>query len=125
MEFDIIFYRDLHGRSPVDEFLDDLRSRHTELYGLAERGIGKLKRRENHGEPLTKSIGDGLYELRAGRRETARVLWFFVAGARIVLVHGFMKKTNRIPEVHRAMAVSRKEDYLRRHPGARRESRYD
>lgn len=114
MEYEVVFYRDAHGRSPVDGFLDDLQRENTVLYELTRNGIRKLRDRTNHGQPLTKEVGDGLMELRVGRKDISRVLWFFTVGARIVLVHGFVKKSNKLPARDREIALRRKADYLSR-----------
>ena len=114
MEFELVLYEDSNGFKPVKEFLRRLRTENISLHKLVIDGIGKLQNRTNHGEPLTKYIGDDLYELRVGRKDTARVLWLFVAGAKIVLLSGFVKKTNEIPKNERTKALSRKADYLRR-----------
>ena len=115
MEYELIFYTDERGNSPIDQFLEDLGRSHPVLLQQARIGIGKLRHRNNHGFPLTKAIGDGLYELRVGGKDIVRVLWFFVAGARIVLVEAFVKKTADLPEVNRARALRRRADHLARH----------
>ena len=114
MEFEVVFYRDEHGNSPIDEFLDDLKQRQPMLHRETDAGIRKLRNRRAHGLPLTRAVGDGLYELRIGRRNIVRVLWFFMTGAKIVVVEAFVKKTDKIPEQHRRRALHRKENYLRR-----------
>lgn len=48
--------------------------------------------------PHSKSLGDGLFELRPhGREGIARALYCFVAGRRITVVHAFVKKTQATP----------------------------
>ena len=114
MEFEVVSYQDENGNSPVDEFLDDLSKTQPILYRQTQAGIGRLRYRGNHGFPLTKAIGDGLYELRVGGQDIARVLWFFVAGAKIVFVEAFVKKTSGIPDVNRKRALQRRDSYLKR-----------
>ena len=49
-------------------------------------------------EPLARHIEDKLWELRdTSRTNIYRVLYFFFTGRRIVLLHGFQKKTQRTP----------------------------
>ena len=114
MEFVVEFYEEENGESPVERFLDDLKRDQPRLYNLTLAGLKKLENSHNHGEPLTKSIGDDLYEARIGDKNIARILWFYAVNRRIVLLHGFCKKTNRIPPKHRRIALYRKADYLRR-----------
>ena len=52
----------------------------------------------NLGEPHTKAMGDGLFELRLkGAEGIARVFYCTPIGKRIVMLHSFVKKTDRTP----------------------------
>jgi phage-related protein len=52
----------------------------------------------NLGEPHTKAMGDGLFELRLkGAEGIARVFYCTLIGKRIVMLHGFVKKSDRTP----------------------------
>ena len=63
------------------------------------------------GMPLVRSLGEGLWESRSGlRTRIARILFFIHAGE-IVLVHGFIKKTQKTPPEDRALALKRKNAY--------------
>ncbi len=58
------------------------------------------------GEPHTKAIGQGLLELRLkGAEGIARVFYCTQVGRRIVMLHCFVKKSDRTPS--RALAVAR------------------
>ena len=49
-------------------------------------------------EPYSKPLGDGIFELRAKvGTDISRVLYFFYYEGRIVLTHGFVKKTKKTP----------------------------
>ena len=50
------------------------------------------------GEPHTKAMGDGLFEMRLkGAEGIARVLYCTLIGRRIVVLHSFIKKTDKTP----------------------------
>jgi phage-related protein len=52
----------------------------------------------NLGEPHTKAFGDGLFELRLkGAEGIARVFFCTLVGKRIVMLHSFIKKSDRTP----------------------------
>ncbi|AOR71503.1 hypothetical protein BBJ41_29005 [Burkholderia stabilis] len=52
----------------------------------------------NLGEPHTRSMGDGLYEMRLkGLEGIARVFYCAVVNRRIVMLHCFVKKTPKTP----------------------------
>ena len=52
----------------------------------------------NLGEPHTKAFGDGLFELRLkGAEGIARVFYCTLVGRRIVVLHSFVKKSQKTP----------------------------
>jgi phage-related protein len=67
-------------------------------------GLAKLRSRQYHREPLSKALGDGLFELRHVGKLNTRVLWFFAKNRRIVAVHGIRNKGQAIParDIHTA-----------------------
>ena len=97
MEFSIELYVTLDGRSPVLEFLEELRRRDPADHAAVLRGLVKLRDRRNHHAPLSKALSDGLFELRHVGKLNTRVLWFFMKGRRIVAVHGVRNKGQAIP----------------------------
>jgi phage-related protein len=49
--------------------------------------------------PHSRTLGDGLFELRPrGREGIGRALYCYVDGQRIVVLHAFIKKTQETPE---------------------------
>ena len=62
----------------------------------------------NLGEPHTKSMRDGLLELRLkGTEGIARVFYCTQVGRRIVMLHSFVKKTQRTPPRELEIAMNR------------------
>ena len=52
----------------------------------------------NLGMPHTQAMSDGLFELRVkGHEGIARVFYCTLAGQRIILLHGFIKKSQKTP----------------------------
>ena len=52
----------------------------------------------NLGMPHTRAMSDGLFELRVKSKEgIARVLYCTVVGQKIVMLHGFIKKSEKTP----------------------------
>ncbi len=77
-----------------------------ELFALPETLQGKYVRLTermeifgaNLGEPHTKAFGDGLFELRLkGAEGIARVFYCTLVGQKIVMLHSFIKKTQKTP----------------------------
>jgi phage-related protein len=61
----------------------------------------------NLGEPFTRSMGDGLFEIRAiGKEGIARAFFCTTIDRNIVILHEFIKKSNKTPA--RELNVARK-----------------
>ena len=114
MEFTVEFYETAEGRSPVQQFLDELKRSDPGDHAAVLRGLANLRHRQNHRAPLTKAIGDGLLELRHVGKLNTRVLWFFVKGRRIIAVQGIRNKGQAIPARDLATARERMRDWQER-----------
>ncbi len=100
----------------MQEFLDDLRESDPDDFAAIMAGLAKLRSRHYHRPPLSKSIGDDLFELRHVGKLNTRVLYFFVKGRRIINVHGIRSKATKIAARDRKVALDRKRDWLTRNP---------
>lgn len=61
----------------------------------------------NLGMPYTRAMGDGLFEIRAkGPEGIGRVLFCMQIGRRVVVLHGFIKKTEQTPA--KALEIARR-----------------
>jgi phage-related protein len=64
--------------------------------------------------PHSKSMGDGLFELRPrGPEGTARVMYCTRVGRRIVILHVFIKKTQKTPKRDLGIARRRQREVAR------------
>jgi len=62
----------------------------------------------NLGEPHSKAFGKGLFELRLkGAEGIARVFYCTLVGQRIVMLHSFIKKSEKTPPKERRLAERR------------------
>ena len=114
--FEIIMYTDENGNSPVDEFLDDLKRTNLKLYAKTMRSLKLLESTGNMlTMPYSRFLQDGILELRTIQgNNITRLLYFFEKDRVIVVDHGFVKKTQKTPNVDIEIAISRKEAYERR-----------
>ena len=63
------------------------------------------------GTPHTEALGDGLFELRLkGAEGIARVFYGALVGRRIVMLHSFVKKTQKTPVRELSVARARLKD---------------
>lgn len=102
------------GRKPVEEFLIALPKKHeTKINVLIQR----LSQGENmFGLPFTKTIFGKLKELRIQASPNIyRIFYLLFTGKRIVLLHAFTKKSQEIPRKEIDIALSRMNEYIRRH----------
>jgi len=79
---------------------------------LAARFLNLADRMEtvgaNLGEPHTKAFGNGLFELRIkGSEGIARVFYCTLVNRRIVMLHSFVKKTQKTPPRELRIAENR------------------
>lgn len=105
----VLYYADRRGRDPVWEELRALAPKEREkveayLSLLQESG-------EDLRRPIADYLGDKLYELRPGPH---RVLYFFFLRDNAVLLHLFRKRTDRLPDEEKRVALSRMADFIRR-----------
>jgi phage-related protein len=112
-EYTCIFYETREGRAPVEEFIESLDERTQEKFIYKQTLLGLMGPRLRH--PHTDDLGDGLLELRfKGIEGQIRVLFFFMINKEIILVHGFVKKTQKTPKNELRTAYERMQEYLRR-----------
>ena len=72
-------------------------------------------------EPYSKHLDDGIFELRAqSGTDITRVLYFFIAGKRAILTHGFVKKTDKTPPSEVDRAKNYRSEYLLSREGNRK-----
>ncbi|WP_083986096.1 type II toxin-antitoxin system RelE/ParE family toxin [Helicobacter enhydrae] len=71
-----------------------------ELLARGTRIIELLERKGNAvGEPHTKNIGDGLFEIRIkASNRIARSIYCYEVNKRIIVLLTFIKKSNKIPK---------------------------
>lgn len=101
MDYTITFYSD-SVQAEVMGLPETLAAR---FFTLADRMRGSGP---NLGEPHTEAFGGGLFELRLkGAEGIARVFYCTLVGRRIVMLHSFIKKTQKTPPRERKIAENR------------------
>jgi phage-related protein len=115
-DWSIVFYLEDNGDSPVEEFLSGLDANAQARFDWS---LDQLRVRNVHTrEPLVKHISGKLWELREeSRTNIYRVLYVFYTGRKIVLLHGFQKKTQKTPAKEIAVALRRLQHFVEREGG--------
>ena len=114
LQFSVEFYETTSGTCPVREFLDELKGSDPDDFAAVIAGLAKLRHRQYHREPLSKALGEGLFELRHVGKLNTRVLWFFTKSRRIVAVHGIRNKGQAIAARDIHTARERMRDWRKR-----------
>jgi phage-related protein len=112
-EWLIEFYVREDRTSPVREFLAGL---DLKTQARFDWSLEQLREQNVHaGEPLVRHIAGKLWELRrASSGNIYRLFYFFFTGRKIVLLHGFQKKTDKTPKKEIRIAQGRMQEYLDR-----------
>ena len=107
MDYTIAYYSEAVQKQ-ISELPDTLAAR----YIVLTRRMVALG--PNLGEPHTKAFGEGLFELRLkGAEGIARVFFCTLVGKRIVMLHSFVKKSERTPLREREIAETRMKEIKR------------
>ena len=116
--YEVEFYRDRNGKSEIVDYLDDLK----------KKGETSKNERVNHdkilaymialeqygtriGEPVVKHIEGSIWELRP---LTNRIFFFYWKDNRFVLLHHFIKKTQKTPPREIQQARTKMNDFIER-----------
>jgi phage-related protein len=102
------FYQLPSGREPVREWLRALGRDDRKIVG---EDIKDVEFSWPIGMPVCRSLGKGLWEVRSDltHGRIARVL-FCIQDGRMVLLHGFIKKTQKTPAAEIELAVRRRKE---------------
>ncbi|MFA6065726.1 MAG: type II toxin-antitoxin system RelE/ParE family toxin [Candidatus Babeliaceae bacterium] len=100
----VYFYQEESGNEPVREWLHELSSADRKIIG---KDIRIVQIDWPIGSPLVKSLGAGLWEIRSKLdNRIARILFVFHDSS-IILLHGFIKKTQKTPQQEITLAKKR------------------
>ena len=105
-----VFFRTETGREPVREWLKDLPKDERKMIG---EDIMTVQFRWPLGMPLVDHLGSAIWEIRSRLANRIARTLFFVHQEEIILLHGFIKKTKKTPNEDRALALQRKNAYLK------------
>lgn len=98
----------------MQDFLHDLKVTDPDDFAAVIAGLAKLRNRQYHREPLSKALGNGLFEIRHVGKLNTRIIWFFMKNRRIVALHGIRNKGQAIPARDLDTARERMHDWRRR-----------
>jgi phage-related protein len=92
---EVSFYAETNGNEPVRKWLKSLDK---EIRSIIGKDICTVQEGWPLGMPLVRNIGNGLWEVRSSiPNGIARVI-FTMKNNEMVLLHGFIKKTQKTPD---------------------------
>lgn len=104
----VSFFRNKNGKEPVKSWLKSLTSEEKKTIG---EDIKTVEYGWPLGMPVCRKLEKELYEVRSNlsANKIARVI-FCVIGENMILLHGFIKKTQKTPKQDLDLARSRKKE---------------
>ncbi len=91
----------------IDKFLDNLekdtKSKVAQLFDMLEMFGSEI------GMPYSKSLGNGLFELRISSKVSIRIIYCFHKNY-VILLHAFIKKSDKIPKKELDLAKRRQKN---------------
>lgn len=104
----VIFFKEESGSEPVRKWLKSFPKKVRQVIG---EDIKTAQKGWPLGMPLVRSLGKGLWEIRSNIPDgIARVLFKMINGE-MVLLHGFVKKTQKTPQQEIETALERAKRY--------------
>lgn len=107
-----------NGKSDIIEYLDKLKiksEKSKEARIIRNKILSYIKSLELYGtrvgEPIVKHIEDDIWELRPLNN---RIFFFYFKDNKFILLHHFIKKTNKTPKKEIEEAKNRMNDFIAR-----------
>jgi phage-related protein len=111
-EYEVLFYETVEGRCPTQDFLEELplkvRAKITKWVDLLKREGPGLPR------PYADVVRGKIRELRVSFGGMHHRLLYFFHGKRIIVTHGFVKKTAAVPDEELIRAQRWMDDFMTR-----------
>ncbi len=98
------FYRSESGSEPVRDWLKSLGKRDRFLIGT---DVKTVEYGWPIGMPTCRALGHGLFEVRTQLKDRIARVLFNIFDGRMVLLHGFIKKTRKTPQPEIGLALRR------------------
>lgn len=112
-KFEVEYYEKAEKNIPIVEFLNSLN--HKQVAKML-REIQLLETNGNDlRDPHSKALRNGIFELRAQHDGVClRIFYFFAENKKIILTHGFVKKSQKTPNKQINIAIEYRNEYLKK-----------
>jgi len=110
--YEVLFYENAKGKCPTDDFLNSLQS------NTRAKILKWMQKLEEEGPNLPRPYADKvrgkIRELRVVFGSNCYRFLFFFVKKKIIITHGFLKKTRKIPVTEIIRAERFMSDFIRR-----------
>ena len=106
------FYKQRNGREPVRDWLKSLKKEERKIIG---EDIKMVQTGWPLGMPLVGNLGKGLWEVRSTLPNTIARVLFIMHEGQMVLLYGFIKKTEKTPQQNLDIASTRAKEIKKGH----------
>jgi len=100
----VVFFKTDAGNEPVREWLKSLPNEERKAIG---EDILTVQYAWPVGKPLVDHLANGIWEVRSRMRSRIARTFFAIVDEEMVLLHGFIKKDQKTPGNHLALAKKR------------------
>ena len=104
-KLDALFFKTDRGNEPVREWLLSLAKSERKIIG---DDVLKVQYCWPIGKPLVGNLGEDLWEIRSRLGDRIARVIFCLEGRTVVLLHGFIKKTQKTPRHELDLATQRR-----------------
>lgn len=110
----LIYYQDMRGKCDVKDFIHSLPEVPKDkvfraIKPLTEFGLG------SHLLNTKKLVGTPLWEVRVLGKDNIRIFFAVVVNGTVLILHGFVKKSQKTPTREIRLAIKRLEEWRLRH----------
>jgi len=106
--FKLSLYQETSGKVPILEWLKDFNKEERQII---DRSIKYTQYSWPWNMPLIKPLGGGLMEIRTKLKDRQVRIFFILHDSMIVLLHGFVKKTQKTPNNEMEIALKRAKQF--------------
>ncbi len=107
-KIEVVFFKTSAGHSPVRDWLLELPREDRRQVGA---DIKVVEVGWPIGLPVCRALGRGLYEVRSDLKDRIARVMFLIDGSDMVLLHGFIKKSQATPKGDLELARKRQKDW--------------
>jgi phage-related protein len=108
--FSAVFFETAGGKQPVKEFIKELTKEEQKEIGA---DINVVQKNFPIGLPLVKKIKPKLWEIRSTIKDGICRIFFTIFAEKIILLHIFVKKTQKTPPKEIDIAIERLKEFKR------------